>query len=229
MLIDLDPHNAASTWLATLPVGKGVFSLFTEAEAANVDDLIQPTATPNLSLLGSNGGIGGIEKYIFGKPDAGCILREKLRPLEGKFDYVLMDCPPTFGRLSVNALVAVDEVLIPVEAHALGLTALAQVLKTIELVKKKLNPVLGIAGILACRVDRKSKHASEIVVTLRSKFPETCKTFIRESTRLKECLSIGKPITEHAPTSPGCEDYRGLAQEIIEREEGSKHANVANA
>jgi chromosome partitioning protein len=128
----------------------------------------------------------------------------------------LIDCPPNLTILSVNALTAVREVLVPVECHVMGLQGLAQLLQTVELVKKRLNPELFITGILACRVDQRTKHGMEVVDKLRSRFPDvTYKTIIRENVRLAECPSMGEPITAYAPASPGAEDYRDLAREVI--------------
>jgi chromosome partitioning protein len=131
-----------------------------------------------------------------------------------------VDCPPNLTILSVNALTAVREVLVPVECHVMGLQGLAQLTQTIDLVCKRLNPEIFITGILACRVDQRTKHSIEVVEKLRTRFPEkTYRTVIRENVRLAECPSMGEPITAYAPTSPGAEDYRRLAQEVISHEE----------
>ncbi len=229
LIIDLDPQYSATTWLATEPVDKGIFPLFSETETTELEDLIKPTTTPNLSLVGSSAWLVGAEKALANEPGPEFILREKLSPIEDKFDYVLIDCPPTLGILTVNALTAMHEVLIPVEAHVMGLQGLAQVLQTIEVIKRRTNPALRVTGILACRVDQRTNHGPEVVAMLRTNFSETCKTFIRENIKLAECPSMGKPITAYASTSTGCEDYRALAQEIIEKEEEYTNAKVANS
>ena len=132
---------------------------------------------------------------------------------------MLIDCPPTLGILTVNALNAAREVLVPVECHVMGLHGLAQLWKTVDLVRKRLNPGLKVSGIVACRVDRRTKHGKEVVEMLRERFSaETLRTEIRENVRLAECPSQGVPITEYAPNSPGAEDFRKLAQEVIGQE-----------
>lgn len=134
----------------------------------------------------------------------------------------------------MNALNAVTEVLVPVECHVMGLHGLAQLWKTVELVKKRLNSHLNIAGIVACRVDRRTKHGKEVVEKVRAKFPEiTFTTEIRENVRLAECPSQGGPITAYDTKSAGAEDYRKLAVEVIAQEmqeprEGFKYGQVAN-
>ena len=121
--------------------------------------------------------------------------------------------------LTVNALTAVRELLVPVECHVMGLQGLAQLLQTVDLVRKRLIPGLTIAGILACRLDQRTNHGPEIVAKLRDRFPETLRTAVRENVRLAECPSMGEPITTYAPASSGAEDYRALAGEIIAQEE----------
>ncbi len=219
LVIDLDPQYSATTWLAVHPVGRGVFDLFAEPENPHLTDLIQPTTTPNLSLVGSSAWLVGAEKALASEPGAESILRDKIAAAEGVFDYVLIDCPPTLGVLSVNALTAASEVLVPVAAQVMNLHGIAQLQQTIELVKRRLNPSLRIAGILACRLDQRTNHGPEIVTRLRERFPETLRTTIRENVKLAECPSMGEPITTYAPASAGAADYRALADELMTQEE----------
>lgn len=229
LLVDLDPQYSTTTWLATDTIGRGVFDLFAETEQTNLTDLIQPTGTENLSLVGASAWLVGSEKALAREPGAENILREKIGLLPSdQFDYLLVDCPPTLGILTVNALAAVCELLVPVECHVMGLQGLAQLLQTVEIVKKRLNPTLSILGILACRLDTRTNHGNEIVAKLRSRCPETFQAVIRENIRLAECPSMGEPITAYAPNSPGAEDYRALAKEIIEQEGNEKHGKAAN-
>jgi chromosome partitioning protein len=222
LILDLDPQYSATTWLATHTVGRGIFDLFAETEKTELASLIHATSTPNLSLVCSSAWLVGAEKALATEPGAETILRQKLASLDSQFDYVLIDCPPTLGVLTVNALTAVNEVLVPVECHIMGLQGLAQLIQTVEVVKKRLNPQLRIAGILACRLDQRTNHGPEVVAKLRSRFPETLRTTIRENIRLAECPSMGEPITTYAPASFGAEDYRALAAELLTQEEGSR-------
>jgi len=228
LVIDLDPQFSATTWLAIHTVGRGVFDLFAEPEHTLLDSLIHPTATPGLSLVGSSAWLVGAEKALSNEPGAETVLREKLTTLRDAFDFVLIDCPPTLGVLTVNALTAVNEVLVPVACHVMSLQGLAQLIQTVELVRKRLNPRLRISGIVACRLDNRTNHGPEIVDKLRARFPETMATAIRENIRLAECPSMGEPITSYASNSSGAEDYRALAREIIEQEEVRNHDQVAN-
>jgi chromosome partitioning protein len=227
LVIDLDPQYSATTWLAVHPVGRGVFDLFAETERTRLADLIHPTATPNLSLAGSSAWLVGAEKALASEPGAEIILRDKIAAVRDEFDYVLIDCPPTLGVLSVNALTAAGEVLVPVAAQVMNLHGIAQLQQSIELVRLRLNPAIRIAGILACRLDQRTNHGPEIVSRLRARFPETLRTTIRENVKLAECPSMGEPITTYAPNSSGAEDYRALADELLDQEV-SHAAQVAN-
>jgi chromosome partitioning protein len=228
LIIDLDPQYSSTSWLAIHAVGRGVFDLFAEPEKIHLKDLIRATTTPNLSLVGASAWLVGAEKALAAEPGAEIILRDKLEGVGDEFDYILIDCPPTLGVLSVNALTAVGEVLVPVAAQVMSLHGIAQLQQTIELVKRRLNPRLTFAGILACRLDQRTNHGPEIVAKLRERFPETFRTTIRENVRLAECPSMGEPITSYAPTSSGAEDYRALADELMKQGEGGDHAQVAN-
>ena len=132
---------------------------------------------------------------------------------------MLIDCPPTLGILSLNALTTANEVLVPVEAHVMALHGLVQLLKTITLVKQRLNPALEIAGILACRVDFRTKHSQEVLTQLRSRFEgKVYQSVIRENIRLAEAPLHLLPITQYQSGCNGSLDYRNLAKELIEQE-----------
>jgi chromosome partitioning protein len=220
LLIDLDPQYSATQWFDITEGGRGVFDLFAEPDTTKLEKLIFETSTERVSIVPSSAWLVGAEKALSGEPGAEQCLKEKLKELPAdRFDYLLIDCPPSLAILTVNALNAVSEVLVPVECHVMGLHGLAQLWKTVELVKKRLNPELAVTGIFACRVDRRTKHGKEVVERIRTKFPElTLETEIRENVKLAECPSQGGPITAYAPTSHGAEDYRKLAVEVIAQE-----------
>jgi chromosome partitioning protein len=118
----------------------------------------------------------------------------------------------------VGALVAADEVLVPVEAHIMALNGLAQLLHTVDMVRDRLNEALRLLGIVACRVDARTRHAQDVVEELRKRFPaEVFRTVVRENVRLAEAPSFGQPVTAYDPRSTGAEDYRALAEEVLGR------------
>ena len=135
------------------------------------------------------------------------------------WDYVLLDCPPTLGMLVLNAFVLAKEVLVPVETHVMALHGLLQLLKTIQLIKERLNPSLELGGILACRVDMRTKHSNEVLGQLRNRFQDKLyQTFIRENVKLAEAPLHVKPIIQYDPSCYGAADYRALAKELISQE-----------
>lgn len=220
LIIDLDPQCSATSWLGLKNADKGVFRIF--VENGNVSDIISDTNVPNVSIAPASPWLVGVEKALAGEVGAETILRHQLHNIpQDRWDYLLIDCPPALGILTINALAAVTEVLVPVEAHVMALEGLAQLVQTVDIVKERLNPELEISGILACRVDGRTRHAHEVVEQLQSRFGDLVyKTVIRENVRLAECPSFGKPITQYDPRSYGAHDYRALAAEVIRQEKG---------
>jgi chromosome partitioning protein len=218
LVIDLDPQHSTTAWFGVTNAGKGVLGIF--AENGNMLDLVQPAGVDGVDLVPSSSWLVGAEKMLAGEVGAETILRRNLERLpQDRWDYVLIDCPPTLGVLTVNALVAVTELLVPVEAHVMALSGLAQLLQTVEVVRERLNPNLKISGILACRVDFRTRHAREVVEQLRQRSGSLVyHTVIRENVRLAECPSFGQAITRYDGKSAGAADYRGLADEIISQE-----------
>jgi len=220
LVLDLDPQCSATSWYGIKNADKGIFNIFTDN--GNILDIIGQTNVPNVEVVPASPWLVGLEKALAGEVGAETILRRQLRNLpHDRWDYLVIDCPPALGILTVNALAAVQEVLVPVEAHVLALEGLAQLLQTVDVVKERLNPELKISGILACRVDGRTRHAHEVVEHLQNRFGNIVyNTVIRENVRLAECPSFGKPITQYDPRSYGAQDYRALAAEVIRQEKG---------
>jgi chromosome partitioning protein len=222
LVIDFDPQCSATSWFGIKNTDKGIFGIF--VGNGNVLDIISQTNVSGVDVIAASPWLVGAEKALAGEVGAETILRRHLHNLpQDRWEYVLLDCPPALGILTINALAAVREVLVPVEAHVMALDGLAQLLQTVDVVKERLNPHLGISGILACRVDGRTRHAQEVVEQLRGRFGNLVyNTVIRENVRLAECPSFAKPITQYDPRSYGAKDYRALAAEIITQERGRK-------
>jgi chromosome partitioning protein len=223
LILDLDPQHSASTWYKAIPQGRGAFDLFSDTPP-NWPDLTMATAVDGVSIVPSSPLMYNVERSLAGEPGAEHTLKVKLKHLPpGRFDYLLIDCPPSLGLLTINALTAVTEVFVPVEAHVLGLHGLDKLVQTVNIVKERLNPSLVITGIIACRVKTQTRHAQEVMNDIRGRFPDIFfHAVIRENIRLTECPSQGVPITSYAPSSHGAEDYRQLAQEVTGQEKGRK-------
>jgi chromosome partitioning protein len=221
LVVDVDPQANATSWFGVRDAGKGVFSCL--CENGSVSDILVRSAAGGVDVVPSSAWLVGAEKALAGEVGAETILRRRLKPVDGAYDVALVDTPPTLGVLTVGALVAADEVLVPVEAHVLALNGLAQLLRTVEAVRERLNEGLALLGIAACRVDARTRHAVEVVEELRKRFPaETFRTVIRENVRLAEAPSFGQPVTLYDPRSAGAEDYRALAGEVLARWDGGR-------
>ena len=217
LVLDLDPQASASSWLGVKDGGRGLLDVFTDGLA--LAGLIQPTSAGGVEVVPSSTWLVGAEKALAGEVGAETILRGRLAALKGPWQYILIDCPPALGLLTVNALAAAQEVLVTVETHVMALGGLARLLETLEVVKERLNPDVKIAGILACRVDMRTRHAQEVVEQLQKRFGSLVyRTLIRENVRLAECPSFGQPITLYDPQCNGTTDYRKLATEVIRQE-----------
>ena len=217
LVLDLDPQGSTSMWLGYSCQGKELFAVFTDTAVLSAS--ILPTTINNVSLIPSSSWLMGLEKALAHEVGSETILRRKLQELGNAWDYVLIDCPPTLGILTVNALSAVDEVIVPVETRIMALSGLVQLLQTIDIVRDRLNNTLRISGIVPCRVDTRTKHSKEVVEELRTNFKELVyKTAIRENIRLSEAPSFTKPITLYDTDSTGAADYRLLAAEVIAQE-----------
>jgi chromosome partitioning protein len=218
LLLDLDPQHSATDWLGLHNGYKGIFSVF--VENGNLLDIVSTTSIRGVDVVPSSSWLVGVEKFLAGQVGAETILRRNLEAIqERRWDYALIDCPPTLGVLTVNALAATREVLVPVEAHVMALSGLAQLIETVELVQERLNPELRITGILPCRVDARTRHAQEVVEQLRERFGKLVyRSVIRENVRVAEAPSFSTPITLYDGRSYGAADYRALAEEVLKQE-----------
>jgi chromosome partitioning protein len=215
LLIDLDPQASASMWYGFKDRGKGLLDVLTEDE--KLENIIEKTDIAGLEIVPSSVLLSGVEKALASEMASESILKNKLESIPNKsWDFVLIDCPPALGTLSLNALTMAKEVLVPVEAHVMALHGLVQLLKTINLVKQRLNPRLEISGIVACRIDYRTKHSSEVLSQLRARFEgKVYNCVIRENIRLAEAPLHLKPITSYDTHCNGASDYRKLAEELL--------------
>ena len=145
-------------------------------------------------------------------------LRRVLEPIRSRCDYIIIDCPPSLGLLTINALVAADALIIPIQCEYLALEGLTQLINTVNIVKSKLNPQLYIAGVVLTMFDPRTRLAGDIVREVRHHFPnEVFQTIIHRNVRLSEAPSFGQSILDYDPNSPGALAYRALAEEVLAR------------
>src|SRR4051794_21498540 len=227
LVLDLDPQAHATLHLGLLPGRSGPSLYEVLAQGAKLES-IRRQVTSNLSICGSHIDLAGAELELLGTVGREVILRDHLDADTEKFDYVLMDCPPSLSVLTLNALCAATEVFIPLQAHFLALHGLSKLLETVHLVSKRVNRDLKVGGIILCLYDAGTRHGSEVIEDLESFFAtrrtsttsapwadaKLFRTRIRRNIRLAECPSFGQSIFQYAPNSRGAEDYASLAAEI---------------
>ena len=171
-----------------------------------------------IALLPSSLDLSGADIELSGVAGRETLLRGVLQGIGRGYDFVLIDCPPSLGVLTLNALVAVREVFIPLQTEYLALQGMSKLLDTVAVVKGRLNPALEITGIIACRFDGRKNLCNEVVEKIRGHFGrKVFNTMIRDNIALAECPSFGKTIFEYRPGSHGAEDYRALAREVLKR------------
>lgn len=216
LLIDLDPQACASAWYGIREEGRGLLDAF--LEKTELAGMARETHVPGVTVIPASAWLASVDKSMAGQVGAELVFREQLSALPNRWDIVMIDCPPSLGLLTVSALSAVKEVLVPVETSVMALAGLARLTETVAMVHDRLNPVLSVTGILACRADLRRSLSREVIEAMRDSFPDkVLRTVIRENVRLAEAWSHAKPITIYAPTCHGAADYRAAAKELEER------------
>jgi chromosome partitioning protein len=219
LIVDFDPQGAASVGLGISPheLERTVYNLLMERTAV-LAELIRPTAIPGLDLLPSNIDLSAAEVQLVGEVARESVLARVLRPALDDYDVVLIDCQPSLGLLTVNALTAAHGVLIPLECEFFALRGVALLIETIEKVRDRLNPRLEVDGILATMYDPRTLHAREVVARLNEAFGSTLlHTMISRTVKFPDSSVAAEPITTYAPTHPGAIAYRQLARELVAR------------
>ena len=229
VLIDIDPQGNSSSWMGINinELHKSMFNVF--HDNLPIKEILHETSIDNMWVVPSNVTLAAIERTLANKLENDTILKRSMSPLINKFDYIILDCPPSLGLLTVNALSAVREVIIPLETKVLALNGLVTLINTVNLVKDTLNSSLEVTGIIACMFDVRTNLSNKVVEKIREKFHDKLfKSIIRESTQLAECPISSLPITRYAPDSRGTQDYMDLAREVVEGDRKSTRLNSSH-
>jgi chromosome partitioning protein len=221
LLVDLDPQASASGWCGVRDGGSGLFELFANAEhfaaTRRTEALVQATGIQGVDLIPSGPMLARAEKALASEPGAADIFSDALKQLPPRWDFVLVDCPPSLGLLTISALNASDSALVAAAAHPLTLDGLANLMQTIRRIQERMNPGLQILGVLVCRLKR-TNLSRDVVTHLRERFGDLVfTTMVRENERLAEAPSHALPITAYDTSSAGAEDYRAVARELLAR------------
>ena len=230
-LLDLDPQAHASLHLGIAAHGDSPSMYEVLCGDVALEQARQTVENhPNISVVPSNLDLAAAELELAGEVGREMILRDRLAEDHQSFDYLILDCPPSLGVLTLNALVAVQEVFLPLQPHFLALHGLSKLLRTVEVVSRRLNSRLRLTGVMLCMYESNTRLAAEVSTDVdeffqvskssrdffrRAKFFETR---IRRNIRLAEAPSFGKSIFQYAPESNGAADYRALAQEVLAQE-----------
>src|SRR2546426_27405 len=221
LLVDIDPQSNTSSGIgASKNLRKyTIYDLLVQQnDELTIFDVIVPTQRRELVVAPCTVELAAAEIELVGAIARESKLRQAFEPIRNRCDYVLIDCPPSLGLLTLNALVAADGLIIPIQCEYLALEGLTQLLETVRIVKSKLNPTLYIMGVVLTMFDPRTRLAGEIVKEVRSHFPkEVFQTIISRSVRLSEAPSFGQSILDYDATSPGALAYRSLAEEVMAR------------
>ena len=219
LLIDLDPQSNATTGIEELLVDsqKNIYDAL--IRGASTKDVITKTQLSHLDIIASTSDLVGAEVELVSIMAREHQLEKVLKPIQKKYDYILIDCPPSLGLLTLNALTCCDTVIIPIQCEYYALEGLGQLLNTIRLVQKNLNPNLEIEGVLLTMFDGRLNLSKQVADEVRGYFEEKIfKTVIQRNVRLSEAPSFGKPALLYDANSTGAQNYMALAEEIIIRD-----------
>ena len=221
LLVDFDPQGGLSLGLGVnahqLPLEQTVYyALMTPT--ADVDQIVLKSSVAGLDFLPANRDLGTAETTLGAEIGGQQYLKRALTPLKEYYDVILIDCQPTMGQLTINALVASDEVIVPLQCEYFALHGFIELKGNLDKVKNFLNPDLKLIGILATMYDRKTLHNREVLGAILEKYPEDVfETIIAKTIRFPETTVVGEPITSYASSSGGAASYRRLARELIAR------------
>lgn len=217
LVIDMDPQGNTSSGFG---IDKNkeentVYQLFTGD--CVIREVIRQQVAPGVDVICSNVNLAGVEVELFDEPNKNNVLKEAVDYIRDDYDYIMIDCPPSLSILTINAMVASDSVLVPIQCEYYALEGLSQLIHTINLVKERMNDRLDIEGIVFTMYDSRTNLSSQVVENVRENVTQRIyQTVVPRNIRLAEAPSFGQPITIYDSKSAGAEAYRKLAEEVIE-------------
>ena len=221
LLVDIDPQGNASSGLGVTERTPSVYDVLLGEESAEA--AVLKTEFENLSVLPSDMTLAGAEIELVAIPERETLLRKSLEAVRDQYDYIFIDCPPSLSLLTLNAMTAADSVLIPIQCEYYALEGVGQLMNTLQLVKKRLNPALEIEGVVLTMLDGRTNLGLQVVQEVKKYFKSRVYgSIIPRNVRLSEAPSHGEPINVYDSRSTGAEAYRALAAEFIEWNEGEE-------
>ena len=219
LIVDLDPQGNASTGLGVVQGsrGKSIYEVLTSG--LPMTDALRPTSIEGLWVVPSTIDLAGAEIELVSQFSREGRLAKALSTVRDGFDFVVLDCPPSLGLLTVNALTAADELIVPIQCEYYALEGLGQLLKNVRLVQQNVNPALALTGIVMTMFDARTNLSQQVVADVRAHFgPRVYEAVIPRSVRVSEAPGFGKPVLDYDPASKGAAAYRSLAAEILAKE-----------
>jgi chromosome partitioning protein len=219
LLVDLDPQaNSSMSFLDMASVGPNMFEAILGEGSVTLKDIIRETRHPHLSIAPARIALAKLEAKLVGELDAHFRLKEKLQEIEADYPHIVIDCPPTLGLLTVNALVAATHLIVPIQSSYFALEGTDDLLETVGKVQLRANPALQVLGVLITMHDRRTSLARDIREQIQHVFgPKVFRTVITKSVRLEESPAYKESIFSFAPDSSGATEYYSLSEEVIER------------
>jgi chromosome partitioning protein len=219
LVMDLDPQGNASTGLGIDPARRRVGTYQILSQGASAGEAVMETAVPGVWAIPSTIDLAGAEIELVGQISRETRLARAIEPVVASYDFVLLDCPPSLGLITVNALTAADELIVPIQCEYYALEGLGQLLRNVRLIQQNLNPRLRLTGIVLTMYDRRTKLSEQVVAEVRRYFgSRVYDTIIPRTVRLSEAPGYGRPITAYDSSSKGAKAYRRLAREFLTRE-----------
>lgn len=223
LLIDMDPQGNAATGLGIPRASREITIYDVLVDGVDLADAILETSVPGLKLIPSHVDLAGAELEIGDRTGRTTILRDAIKNDPNKFDYVLIDCPPSLNLLTVNALSASRSVLVPLQCEFFALEGLSQLLQTIEMAKARINPDLVIDGVMLTMYDPRNRLSAQVAADVRKHLGRAVfKTIIPRNVRIAEAPSFGKPVLMYDPSCAGSKAYKALAVEMLSRHSRTK-------
>ena len=219
LIIDLDPQGNATSAVGVDKSG-GLKSVYNVITGENyVEEVIVKTCVEGLDILPSEINLAGAEIELVSMDNREKVLKNIINRLKNFYDYICIDCPPSLGLLTVNALTACDTVLIPIQCHFFALEGLTQLMNTVKLVKKHLNSAIDVEGVVLTMKDNRSNHVNQVSDEIRRFFnKKVFNTVIPSNIRLAEAPSYGLPVCKYDPKSKGANAYKALAEEFLRKQ-----------
>ncbi|MBO4706728.1 MAG: ParA family protein [Spirochaetaceae bacterium] len=216
LLVDFDSQGNMSSGVGLSKGKPTIYELM--AGQASVEQVIRHTAVDNLDAISASIDLSGAAIELVGQQERDFFLKKSLEPIKNQYDYILIDCPPSLGILTLNGLAAADAVLIPMQCEYFALEGITLLLKTVKKVQKSINPNLTIGGIFFTMYDSRTRLAQQVVTQVKAYFGDSVfNTIIPRNVRLSEAPSHGIPICKYDPNCQGAKSYKSLAEEVILR------------